>query len=867
VISVSYTCPLCSSEFSVTKTKYDIVFSCKSCGFKSTNTNTLTEQEAYKKITDNSKTKKISKKKAFPTKPRSRRIQRITSEKLEDDLLISKNVEKTKSTLLDDDILPTVLTNVISDHTFLPVHVDFFPRSLPPSTGEMSELMIDLTLIDNIHQRGINNLYDFQKEAFQTIRDRKNVIITAPTGLGKTEAFLLPILQSIIEEKTQNTSPNSVYALLIYPTKALAADQYDKIKKYVKNLGIKVAVYDGDTPQDARKLIYKSPPHILITNPDMIHYHLMSNLSFQGMIKSLKFVVLDEIHQCVSSYGTNIIWILRRLRRFSSKFISIGASATISNAKSFASILFDEPTELISLGNARKSDLYLTMLYPKERSNLSTMAKVSGYFLEEKYRTLLFGNGHLSAESVNLILKHSGYKSQIHRAGLPISHRKKVENMFKSGTIDALVSTPTLELGIDIGGLDSVVSMLTSLTSFVQRIGRAGRKGQQSYATLVLRGDDPISAYYARNPNEYLTTLEPAYVEPKNSLVSYYQLLAMLLDKPLDSNELDLYEDQMEQLENEELIVKTKFGIGLRSREKARLKLQNYSIRGIGSSVSILQNNKVIGERVLPIALSELHPGAVYLHGGSSYKVESYNSALQTSKVQAIPNRNVRTKALRKIWPQIESIEFEKEIDGLSASYCKLNLTETVEGYLTKDIFTNKLVETNSLEEPISYQFDTMGFILSMPKPITEINHMHPSERSDYLMGTFHAVEHVLIESGNSLTGGGANQIGGISMGDTGQIFVYDGTEGGSGLSNLLFNSLSKGFSRSLKILQECPCKREDGCPRCTYSYYCGNNNQPLNRIGAIEALKLVGKESTELDLSFEGVETFVIDPVDFIYP
>ncbi|MFV2015703.1 MAG: Zn-binding domain-containing protein [Candidatus Heimdallarchaeota archaeon] len=217
---------------------------------------------------------------------------------------------------------------------------------------------------------------------------------------------------------------------------------------------------------------------------------------------------------------------------------------------------------------------------------------------------------------------------------------------------------------------------------------------------------------------------------------------------------------------------------------------------------------------------------------------------------------------MRKIWPRIESIEFEKEIEGLQASYCKLNLTETVEGYITKNIFTNELVASNSLDDPISYQFDTMGFILSMPKPHINTSHMHPRELSEYLMGTFHAVEHILIESGNSLTGGGANQIGGISMADTGQIFVYDGTEGGSGLSNLLFDSLAKGFARSLKILEECPCKREDGCPRCTYSYYCGNNNQPLNRLGAIESLKLVGKESTELDLNFDGIETFIIDPI-----
>ncbi|MCE7734397.1 MAG: DEAD/DEAH box helicase [Candidatus Heimdallarchaeota archaeon] len=865
MIEVSFLCPLCSDDLVVSKAKTLIDFTCQGCGFKSSVSGDFDVNKAYESMLDtHNKQNQSSKKRtqSFPTRTKRRRYTISKSEKLEEDQIINQNAKEVKS-LLNDISLPTVLSKIINDHTYLPVYINHFPKTLPESDNEMNELGLDSRLVTKLVDKGIEKLYNYQQEAFNIIRNNHNLIITAPTGLGKTEAFLLPIIQSILDYRKLDPVTRTIYAMFIYPTKALAADQFEKINDYTKGLGVTVAIYDGDTPQEARKQIYKSPPDILITNPDMIHYHLMRNLSIQGMIKTLKFIVLDEIHLCVSSYGTNIIWILRRLRRFSPKFISIGASATISNAKSFAETLFDGPVQLLSVGNARKSDLYLTMIYPKERSNLSTMAKASTYFLEEGYKTLLFGNGHLSAESMNLILKQYGYKSQIHRAGLPVSHRKRVENSFRSGKLDALVSTPTLELGIDIGSLDSVVSMLTSVTSFVQRIGRAGRQGQQSYATLVLRGDDPISAYYARNPEDYLSAMEPAFVEPNNSLVSYYQILAMLLDKPLTPNEIQFYDKYLSKLLEEELIIKTNYGVGVRSRDQVQEKLQNYSIRGIGNNVSILHEDKIIGERVLPIGLSELHPGAIYLHGGNSYYVDTYNSQLHTSKVRAVPNKNIRTKALRKIWPRIESIEFEKEIEGLSASYCKLNLTETVDGYLTKDIFTNRLIGSHLLEEPISYQFDTMGFILSMPKPYKEISHMNATERSEYLMGSFHAVEHILIESGNSLTGGGANQIGGISMADTGHIFVYDGTEGGSGLSNLLFDSLGKGFARSLKILEDCPCKREDGCPRCTYSYYCGNNNQPLNRLGAIETLKLVGKESTELDFNFDGVETFVIDPVE----
>jgi DEAD/DEAH box helicase domain-containing protein len=407
--------------------------------------------------------------------------------------------------------------------------------------------------------------------------------------------------------------------------------------------------------------------------------------------------------------------------------------------------------------------------------------------------------------------------------------------------------------------------MLTSLTSFVQRIGRAGRAGQESYATLVLRGDDPISAHYARNPEDYLSDLEPAYVEPDNQFVSYYQILAMLLDKPLNQAEKSQYSKYLEPLIENNKIGSIKGNIIIKDRSWAQKELQNYSIRGIGNSVMIFHNDNKIGERILPMALRELHEGAIYLHGGKSYKVNKYNQKLSMARLVHISSNHEKTQALRSISPEILSINFEAEINGLAAIYAKIKLTETVYGYSRNDIFTNKVLGMYNLDDPISYSFDTMGFILALPKPEKFVEGLDPKLRIEKLGGTFHAVEHVLIESGNSLTGGGSNQIGGIAMGDTGSIFVYDGTEGGSGLSKLLFDSLEKGLNRSLRILQDCVCGREDGCPRCTYSYQCGNNNQPLNRLGAIETLKQFGNSATELDLNFSGVESFVAYPDYYI--
>lgn len=853
-------CPLCKDILTIRMNSRSYNFKCNSCGFNKKSPPGYSKELGYKWISEKRGENRKSKNIGFPTNKRRRKLH-LSSLSLEEDIKIKHNASKILKKNKQN--LPRALQSILKDQGHLPVFFKKLEKIIPPSGKSIDEFIKLTGLRKKLKEKGINNLHKFQEEAYQEILNGENIIVSAPTGMGKTESFLLPIIYSILlaEANPKAREHLGPSALLIYPTKALAADQREKIQYYCQGLGIRVETYDGDTPSHKRQLIFQRPPDILITNADMVHYHLMGTMKFQALISSLRFLVIDEIHLCVGSYGTNVLWIIRRLRRFTKGLQCIGASATISNAKNFAEIIFDRPVKLISTGTARKSDMYLTILYPKERSNLTTIANVTEEFIRQDSKTLVFGNGHKASEILNLMLKQRNINSEIHRAGLSMSHRKRVEQQFKDGEIDAIVSTPTLELGIDIGNLDSVVSQLTNLTSFVQRIGRAGRKGQDSFATLVLNGDDPISAYYARNPDDYLTDIQPAYVEPNNELIAYHQVIAMLLDKSLTLEEFVEHETLLTDLIRRKIIVKTKKGVEIIDRRSLYQEMEGFSIRGIGNSVRIIHQQKTLGDRVLPIALKELHEGAIYLHGGRTYKVQKYDQKTRYANVMQIPMNNEKTQASRHIFPKILSTYEEKSIDGLAAAYIKLQLTEVVDGYMKSNIFTNKVLGKYELDEAISYTFDTMGFILSLPKPEDYVSHLSDKEKEETLSGTFHAIEHVLIESGNSLTGGGSTQIGGISLADTGLIFIYDGTEGGSGLSKLLYDSLDRGIARSLMIMEDCPCKRVDGCPRCCYSFSCGNNNQPLNRLGGIESLNLFGKYETDLDIDITGKETFIARP------
>jgi DEAD/DEAH box helicase domain-containing protein len=183
-------------------------------------------------------------------------------------------------------------------------------------------------------------------------------------------------------------------------------------------------------------------------------------------------------------------------------------------------------------------------------------------------------------------------------------------------------------------------------------------------------------------------------------------------------------------------------------------------------------------------------------------------------------------------------------------------MTEVVTGYAIKDIYTDKILKIMDLDQPLEFTYPTKGFFFTAPHPVKAIKAAlagaqvkskpervlkEPDEdeaitKEDLLIGGFHALEHTLIESSDMLTGGGSHGIGGVSMGTTGLIFIYDGSPGGSGLSKLLYDRLEEAFRRVTVIIKECNCEELDGCPACTYSYRCGNNNWPLFKDGAFEA-------------------------------
>ncbi len=741
-------------------------------------------------------------------------------------------------------------------------------RYMPPTEAEygcrLTELQVPQALKDLLQSKGIEYLYRHQEEAYRVILEGKNVVIAAPTAQGKTEAFVLPIVSRLLSSMQDSIREPGVRALFMYPTKALAKDQYDKVREMCQASSLTVNIFDGDTPTSVRNKVYADPPDILLTNPDILHYHLgWVKSQLVPLLRTVRYVVLDEIHLYCGSLGANVYYILKRLELECGRFQKIGASATIANPKEFAELLFDEPVELVESKTARRGPIHFMMLYPGDRSKYSMIAETVSSLHTARLKTLVFGNTHSEAELLNIRMRDLGIACDIHRAGLPQSYRTRVERQFKEGALRAIVSTPTLELGIDIGDLDCVVSMIVSITRLIQRIGRAGRKGQESIAVLALREDDPISSFYRANPEKYFTDIDAAYTEPSNEVVAYYQLIAAAMSGKLYTS---MFPDQTSTFERmvREGVAKIREDGRLQIADfnKAMKEWRGYNIRGIGDTVEIYTGSTKIGERTMPMAAQELHPGAIYLYGGTNYLSVGFKYAegLGRADVVRTDDRNTHTRPLYYILPQIIKTHETRRVLGLDVLYCTLEMTQFVEGYLKKDTYSGKVLSRHMLPSPLEYRFITRGLVFRAPAPSESITkylrgdlghdesiEMDPPELYG---GAFHALEHVLIESSNMLTGGGSHEIGGVSMGDSGIIFVYDGSPGGNGASKLLFSRLEEAFHRIETILSKCDCKRVDGCPLCTYSYHCGNNNRPLFKMGALESVRLIlGKTETSVDM------------------
>ncbi|KAA1068597.1 hypothetical protein PGT21_019526 [Puccinia graminis f. sp. tritici] len=375
--------------------------------------------------------------------------------------------------------------------------------------------------------KGITRLYFHQARAIDLLSEGSNVIVTTSTSSGKSLIYQIPMLQAL-------ENSHSSCGLYIFPTKALAQDQKRSLDELILSYGeplsrrVRVETYDGDTPSDERAGIRKDAK-VIFTNPDMLHSAILPNEEqWRRFFQNLRYVVVDELHIYSGLFGAHVAMIMRRLRRMCEavgnaevRFISCSAT-TINPEEHMKSLFGFDQVALVSEdgapSGAKRHVIWNPPLVDQRdpgQGRVSAIVETSRVFrflLERGVRTIVFCRVRRTCEllmkQVQEDLVESGRRElkervRAYRAGYTTQERRLIESEMFSGALLGIIATTALELGIDIGGLDAVLSLgfPHSLSGLIQQAGRAGRRSKDSLAMLVLeqRG---LDQHFARHPEE-----------------------------------------------------------------------------------------------------------------------------------------------------------------------------------------------------------------------------------------------------------------------------------------------------------------------------------------------------------------------------
>ena len=682
-------------------------------------------------------------------------------------------------------------------------------------------------------------MYLHQADTYDAVFRGENVILTTPTASGKTFASLLPVFAKLAE------NPGST-AILVYPTKALTRDQLLVVKDLDTEFGTraKPAIYDGDTRTELRASI-RAMSRIILTNMYELHHILPWRSKWADFFTNLSFVFIDEAHKYRGVLGSNTALLIRRLRRicdfYDAKPQFILSSATLGNAEHFAETLTGLPaTEIANDGSPRAKRIF-RIYNNRQKSSTASAAELMSESINAGKQTICFTKSRAGAEMTAVKCREERALGDIsaYRGGYRPAERKKIEQNLKTGTVSGVVSTNALEVGIDIGSLDSVIinGFPGSMISVLQQAGRAGRSGNDAVITFVA-GQNPIDQYYAGNPEDFFNAKpEEAILGVENPYLLESHLLCAAAEIPYKPDRDREYfggtaDAILEKLTESRKVTRTPrgyvySGIGNPAQE-------NTIFGPVGKTWSVIYGKTTLETMDDGQAYREAHPGAVIFHQGERFRVDSINETDCTIKVRKIEEA-FRTRPLFDTEIRIDKKEKSVRHGNLVVHFGTVTVRTQILGYTLLEY--DQIVAREELQLPSkSFQTKACWVTLDDDAPLTQEN----------LGGSIHGTEHALIAAMPVYVLSDRSDIGGVSNPchpDTGvpTIFMYDGIAGGIGLAEKAQELFPKIAELAYRMVSGCKCR--SGCPSCIHSPKCGNNNQMLDKKGTIALLDFFTRE------------------------
>ena len=402
-------------------------------------------------------------------------------------------------------------------------------------------------LVSVLNEHGIYEPTEPQADAIPRISRGENLLLVAPTGIGKTEAAMLPIFDSIF----RNPGRPGIRCIYITPLRALNRDMLKRMTEYGAALKISVAVRHGDTPLAERNRQSQHPPDILITTPETLQVMFTGKKLVEHM-KNVQWVVVDEIHELATvERGAQMSVALERLALLAGEYQRIGLSATVGNVNEVARFLsgVKRKVTICKHDTHRDFDIEVECPEPCEDStlldklqcepNILAVMKRARQLIEDGNSTLFFVNTRETAEwmAARYHIWDEELSIDVHHGSLSKENRMKMEDDFKRGDVKALICTSSLELGIDVGTTELVIQYNSprQISRMIQRAGRAGHRiGETIHAIIIATSPDEVSESLIIARKTDAKELENKIGRPCPLTVVANQLIAMTMGGRID---------------------------------------------------------------------------------------------------------------------------------------------------------------------------------------------------------------------------------------------------------------------------------------------------------------------------------------------
>ncbi|WP_434742565.1 DEAD/DEAH box helicase [Micromonospora sp. SH-82] len=743
-------------------------------------------------------------------------------------------------------------------------------------------------LREALRRRGVEAPWRHQAEAAQLAYDGRHVVVATGTASGKSLAYLLPALSTLLADPRATV-------LYLAPTKALAADQLRAVTS-LELEGIRPACYDGDTPRAEREWIRRHS-RLVLTNPDMLHHGLLpGHAQWSGFLRRLTYVIVDECHTYRGVFGSHVAHVLRRLRRRCAASgrtpgsgripeargaaalprqgggpdrgpVFLLASATSGDPATTAERLTGLPTTAVTEDASPRGGVTFALweppLLPAEpadatagadltqvrRSALRETADLLADTVAEGVRTLAFVRSRRGAEVVAAHARRSldeavpglGRRVAAYRAGYLREERRELERALLDGDLLGLASTNALELGVDLVGLDAVVicGWPGTRASLWQQAGRAGRSGQEALAVLVAR-DDPLDTYLVHHPEALFgRPVEATVLDPANPYVLAPQLACAAAEAPLTPADLELFgtgaKEAVDSLVATGALRARPTGWYWRHRERPEVDLRGEG----GAPVCVVESatGRLLGTVDGSSSHFLLHPGAVYLHQGVSYVVDELDLADGCALVHPEePDWSTHARDVTSL--SVASVRSYVDAGPVGLFLGEVDVTSQVVSYQRRRIASGEVIDTRPLDLP-TRELRTVAVWFTVSPQALAAAGVDPPD----VPGALHAAEHAAIGLLPLIATCDRWDIGGLSTAvhadtEAPTVFVYDGHPGGAGFAERAYGTADAWLRATREAIAECGC--ESGCPSCVQSPKCGNGNNPLAKSEAVQVLDVV---------------------------